>query len=311
MDSTSLDFVQSVIHGETNYREQQKELIEKALEITNNNPLNALQYIVSCLMHEGHEVEFEYEIMVNCVIESSTIKLPIAETEPKDPLGFYVVWGDGSITHNERHHEYKHTLNPVIYKIRFFGFGITKFGENGPGYCNITRILSFGNLGHTFTSLEYACARCYMLSSVPPTLPPTVTNLSTMFSGCNNFNDPSITTWDTSNVTNMKLMFNNCDNFNQPLNSWNVSKVKIMTLMFRECRLFNQPLDAWDVSNVANMNNMFIECVNFNQPLNSWYISKACQDVNNFSMFLNCGIKSKNKPAVRTDKKNLVINEIF
>ena len=311
MDSTSLDFVQPVEGKITNFRTDQDKLIEKALEITNGDPLNALQYIVSCLAHEGNDVEFEYEIFVDCVNDSSETKLYILETEPKDPLGYYVVWGDGSITHNEKQHQYKFSINPTLYKIRFFGFGITKFGENRPGFGNITRIISFGNLGHTFTSLEYACVKCFMLTSVPPILPPSITNLSTMFSDCDSFNDPAITTWDTSNVTNMKLMFNNCHSFNQPLNSWNVSKVKIMTLMFRECHIFNQPLDTWDVSNVVNMNNMFIECVKFNQPLNSWSISKACQDANNFSMFFNCGIKSKNKPAVRTDKKVMVIKEIF
>ena len=102
MAAASLEFVQKNANKETNYREDQKELIEKALDITKGDPLGALQYIVSCLAHEGLDAEFEieYRVINNYII------LPIIETEPKDPLGFYVSWGDGTITHNETKHTY-------------------------------------------------------------------------------------------------------------------------------------------------------------------------------------------------------------
>ncbi|WP_218743514.1 BspA family leucine-rich repeat surface protein, partial [Mycoplasmopsis anatis] len=47
-----------------------------------------------------------------------------------------------------------------------------------------------------------------------------------------NFNQPL--NFDTSNVTDMSYMFSNCQNFNQPLN-FNTSKVKEMTDMFAGC----------------------------------------------------------------------------
>ena len=39
----NLDFVKPIINDNINYREDQKELIKKAMEISYGNPLNALQ----------------------------------------------------------------------------------------------------------------------------------------------------------------------------------------------------------------------------------------------------------------------------
>ena len=111
-----------------------------------------------------------------------------------------------------------------------------------------------------------------------------VTNMSSMFSRCKNFNQP-LNSWDVSNVTNMSFMFKNCENFNQPLNSWDVSNVSNMNYMFCGCTNFNQPLNSWNVSNVTDMSRMFGYCTNFNQPLNSWDVS----NVTDMSyMFKNC-----------------------
>ena len=83
-------------------------------------------------------------------------------------------------------------------------------------------------------------------------------------------NFDGIELWNVSNVTDMSCMFWGCKNFNQPLNSWNVSNVTDMHLMFCNCKNFNQPLNSWNVSNVTNMRGMFWSCKKFNQPLNSW-----------------------------------------
>ncbi|MCI7237947.1 BspA family leucine-rich repeat surface protein, partial [Campylobacter sp.] len=45
-------------------------------------------------------------------------------------------------------------------------------------------------------------------------------------------NFDGIELWNVSNVTNMSEMFSGCENFNQPLNSWNVSNVTDMSEMF-------------------------------------------------------------------------------
>ncbi|MCI7364316.1 MAG: DarT ssDNA thymidine ADP-ribosyltransferase family protein [Campylobacter lanienae] len=72
-----------------------------------------------------------------------------------------------------------------------------------------------------------------------------ITDMSGLFyrSWREDFN--GIDSWDVSSVTDMSMMFSSCENFNQPLNSWDVSSVIYMREMFRNCANFNQPLDSW------------------------------------------------------------------
>jgi surface protein len=283
------------------YRKDQEELVNAAIKISGGDSLSALKYIVTSLSHNNNKnIEFELVVCFNNE-KSSEIWLPIIETEPNDELGFYVNWGDGSITHNEIGHEYD-TSKHKNFNIKFFGLGIEGFGyvrEYDYSYLGFTEIISFGNLGHKFTSLEGACCDCKSLTSVPKIIPSSVTNISYMFYGCWNFNQ-SINSWDTKNITNMsglfgycrifnqpldswdtrsvtytKYMFYGCRKFNQPLNTWNTGRIKNMQGMFDECNDFNQPLNLWDTSSVTNMSGMFFECFDFNQPLNSWNTSSV------------------------------------
>ncbi|MDY3245689.1 DarT ssDNA thymidine ADP-ribosyltransferase family protein [Campylobacter sp.] len=83
-------------------------------------------------------------------------------------------------------------------------------------------------------------------------------NYDTIINERENFD--GIELWDVSNVTNMSEMFSCCENFNQPLNSWDVSNVADMSGMFNGCENFNQPLNSWNVSNVTDMSDMFLGC---------------------------------------------------
>ena len=279
----NLDFVNS-IDDNINYREDQKDLIQKAMEISNGDPLNALQYFVTCMNHEEYDIEFElvFTIPAN---EEVTITLPIIETEPKDELGYYVSWGN-KITHNISVRAYEKIDKIKDYHIRFFGLGISGFGMHSQegdneGYKKyLTKVISFGRLGHTFTSLEYAFYKCQNNFTVPRILPSNITNMSSMFGWSIAFNQPL--EWDTSNVINMSSMFSSCTNFNQPL-EWNTSNVTDMSRMFCCCTNFNQPLEL-NTSNVTNMCHMFIGCTKFNQPL-EWNTSNV---TNMRSMFYDC-----------------------
>ena len=271
----------------TNYRQDQAELIKAALEIARDNPLNALKYIVSCLAHEGHEVEFHLVITISRD-QKTQIYLAIKETDPQDELGFYVSWGDGTITHNNRYHEYEPVKENTEFNIRIFGLGITGFGD----YYNeryaeyLTKVVSFGNLGHKFTSLKYAFRECNKLVSIPAVLPSSITDLSYAFDSCVNFDLP-VDSWDISNVTDLSYMFSECIKFNQPLDSWNTSSVTTIHGLFYNCRSFNQPLNSWNTSKVTYMGNTFSFCYAFNQPLNSWDTSSV---TNMGVMFYKCKI---------------------
>ena len=279
----------------TNYMQDQKELVDKARDIAKGDPLNTLKYIVSCFAHEGENIEFvlvinapthmshNKQVIINLpIITCSTSKEP-GQEELEDRLGFYVSWGDGILTYNETQHIYTKNND---YEIRIFGLGITGFGTNKSINFKLylTKVISFGNLGHKFTSLEHAFRSCKNLKSIPSNIPSSITNLSYTFSHITNFNLP-LETWDTCNVINMSFMFYKCYEFNQPLGTWDTRNVTNMSCMFGSCHEFNQPLGNWNTRNVTNMLCMFYECNNFDQPLGNW---ETCSVINMHFMFSNC-----------------------
>ncbi|WP_279062318.1 DarT ssDNA thymidine ADP-ribosyltransferase family protein [Campylobacter lanienae] len=140
-----------------------------------------------------------------------------------------------------------------------------------------------------------------------------VTNMSGMFFGCDNFNQP-LNNWDVSNVTDTSWMFAGCTNFNQPLDNWNVFNVTDMREMFDGCENFNQPLDNWNVSSVTDMYEMFRNCENFNQPLDSWRdkLSQKLIDQLPLRCFVERKIvndKTRYYPKTRDELRSLVVAE--
>ena len=183
---------------------------------------------------------------------------------------------------------------------------LTIFGHNRLGNqtnwsthdIRFTDVTSFGDLG--ISSLSNAFYYAGQLTSVPSTLPSTVTDLNSTFRSAGQFNDPDVSLWDVSNVTSMESTFSGTGSFNQPLNTWDVSNVTSFQLMFVGTSIFNQNLNSWDtssatnmsqmfqdapafngqisnwdVSNVTSMNNMFRNATSFNQPIGSWNISQV------------------------------------
>ena len=63
-----------------------------------------------------------------------------------------------------------------------------------------------------------------------------VTNMSSMFSGCNNLAPLDVSNWNTSKVTDMQGMFNCCYKLTSlDLSSWDTNKVTDMAYMFYSC----------------------------------------------------------------------------
>ena len=78
--------------------------------------------------------------------------------------------------------------------------------------------------------------------------------------------------WDVSEVTNMTSMFSFCENFNSDLSNWDVSSVEDMCEMFSGCQTFNSDLSKWDVSRVGDMEGMFDGCKSL-KKIPSWYMN--------------------------------------
>ena len=129
-----------------------------------------------------------------------------------------------------------------------------------------------------------------------------VNNMRNMFALCSEFNQP-LSDWDVSNVENMASMFSKCEKFNQDLSKWNVSKVSNMSFMFSSCKNFNQDLSKWNVSEVKDMSYMFYKCTNFSKPLN-WEINKNT-DVNSMLDFTKIGKRNDSEIVLKKDSSVL------
>jgi len=198
--------------------------------------------------------------------------IPIMFEKPSDIVR--VDWGDGTIISGYNPTKLpKHTYNPTsstTYTVKIYG---TASGYGGvgvySGVSNITEVVQWGTLG--MTKFPEAFSYAILLTTVPPTFVPNVTDVNNMFAICNKLSC-DISQWDVSNVTDMRGMFRSSEKFNSNLSSWNVSKVTNMNSMFAYAPAFNQPLNTWDVSGVTDMSLMFIGASAFNQPLNNWKV---------------------------------------
>ncbi len=218
-----------------------------------------------------------------------------------------VDWGDGTTTTTPTAPSHVYA-NAGTYDVCVTGT-VTGYGDGepsssccaevgitSPGSVYLTSVNSWGNLDPT--SLLGAFMGATSLTSVPDTLPASVTDISYMFDGDTSFNQ-SIDAWNTSNVTLMIAVFNGATTFDQPLNDWNTSSVTDMNNMFSNATSFNQPLndwntasvtdmgvmfagsgfdqdiDDWNVSSLVSMSEMFDENLVFNQPLDDWNVSNV------------------------------------
>ena len=165
------------------------------------------------------------------------------------------------------------------------------------GCSNLTLTTVAGTLDLTGTTklggLFWACSALTTVNGINSWNTAAVTNMSTMFSSCSNFNHPlsfntaavtdmngmfgsfsptvfnSSLTFNTALVTNMVGMFQNCANFNQPL-SFNTVSVTNMSQMFYIASAFNQNISSWNTGAVTDMSFMFNNALAFNQPIGSW-----------------------------------------
>ena len=195
----------------------------------------------------------------------TTVDIPLFGTD----LVVSTNWGDG--TDATLNHTYS-AIGEYDVVVTLTSGSYNAFGAVEEPAIGIQYLTSVTSWGPDFTSLSRAFDSATILTSVPPSLPTSVTDLSYMFSGATSF-DQSINSWNTSQVTNMSGMFSGATSFNQPLNSWVTSQVTNMTAMFQQAISFNQPLNSWNTSQVTNMTAMFTNANSFDQSINSWVTS--------------------------------------
>lgn len=116
-----------------------------------------------------------------------------------------------------------------------------------------------------------------------------VTDMSSMFAGCNSLTQLDVSDFDTSNVINMNSMFHSCSSL-WYLNIWgfDTSKVQNMGSMFWGCSKLSEIEGTvnFDTSNVTNTASMFRDCSSLtNLNLSSFDTKNVTRS---FSMFENC-----------------------
>ncbi|WP_179019233.1 BspA family leucine-rich repeat surface protein [Winogradskyella forsetii] len=203
--------------------------------------------------------------------------------------------GDGTILNNVTENlQYTYSVDGV-YTISITG----DFPFFNMGDCS--KVISIDQWGDiVWEDMSFAFADCnnMILNATDAPNLSQVTDLNSMFSLCDNFNQ-SINHWDVSTITNMRSMFSSCPLYNQPLDNWDVSNVNNMAWMFRGASAFNQSIDNWNVSNVNDMDSMFFYATAFNQPVNNWNVSNVT-DMS--GMFL---ASSFNQPLDNWDVSNV------
>lgn len=194
---------------------------------------------------------------------NTMIALPLAGA-----VNVNVNWGDSTAIQKFTTAGSKsHTFASVGTKTVTITGTMTAYGILGNDNSRLSKVLSWDGLG--IISFNYAFYRAYLLTQVPTSLPPNVTDLSNMFCIAISFNQP-IDLWNTASVTNMNSMFYEARAFNQPIGSWNTSSVKDMSYMFYNVSTFNQPIGSWNTAAVTNMLFMFYGARAFNQPIGDW-----------------------------------------
>ena len=204
-----------------------------------------------------------------------TLDLPI----PVSATITSINWGDGTPDTGAGivSHEYAAT---GTYNVVITATGVTTFNYNsGSGQGYLTACTSFGTVGLQDCTAMFI--NCSNLTSVPASLPITVTNTTQMFASCTLFNSANVSSWVTTNVTNMNSMFNSCPAFNRPLtyNSgtgvWNTANVTNMSEMFGGATIFNQDITTWVTTNVTDMSGMFGSANAFNQDISGWNVTNV------------------------------------
>ena len=220
-------------------------------------------------------------------VAGQTVTLPLTGTFTYSSNN--INWGDGNIN-NVLTHNYVGS-GPFTITVLYPDTGaVTGFGNGSSTWIGASSVTNISVWGNSLTSLEGACNGCSTLTSVPATLPTSVTNLYNMFSGAFVFNQ-NISGWDTSLVTNMSAMFNSAPAFNQNIGTWDTSSVTDMSNMFAGASAFNGTIGTWNTGSVTNMIGMFVGAFNFNQPIGSWDTHSV---INMSSMFSGASAFNQN-----------------
>lgn len=200
------------------------------------------------------------------------------------------------------------------YVVRITGTTVGHLGDCAQGGDGtLTKVLSWGSLGTT--SLRCALANRWMVTSVPTSIPTTVTDLSFMFQFAMLFNQ-NLNGWDTRNVTNMEGTFRGAYNFNNggiSAFTWDTRNVTTMRNMFSIASAFNADISGWDTRSLTDMAGLVSAAESFNQSLGGWNITNVVGLENIFDLTAPYAMSNENYSltlqgwAAQNARPNLIV----
>ncbi|EPI2201207.1 BspA family leucine-rich repeat surface protein [Enterococcus hirae] len=115
-----------------------------------------------------------------------------------------------------------------------------------------------------------------------------VTDISSLFSGCNSLTSVDVSNWDTSSVVNMYGAFYACNNLTSvDVSRWNTSSVTNMNRLFFGCNsLTSVDVSRWNTSSVTDMNRLFSGCNSLTSVDVSNWDTSSVKDM--YGVFYNC-----------------------
>ena len=210
--------------------------------------------------------------------DSATIEIPVGGVVYDTPI---VDWGDG--------------LSSVFVMGAYPGH---IYGTAGQFTVSVTGVFShFGDMSgyqgakcvtgitgwgdSATTDLSGAFKGATSLAALP-TLPSTVTDLSSAFADNPTFN-LDMSGWDVSNVEHFDNMFARSTLFNSDITGWNTSAAKTTKGMFAGATSFSRDISVWDVSNVTSMGSMFDGATAFDHSLGAWSLNSVISMADGFA----------------------------
>ncbi len=161
----------------------------------------------------------------------------------------YVDWGDGSpvagpitsVGASAVPHTY---FVGGTTQVKIYGTSLDHFGHgtSWSGADSLGSVDSWGGLG--LKSLAMALNSSSALTSVPATLPSTVTDIGGMFQSSGFAGDDNIGLWDTTYVTTMSNAFQFATRFDKSLGAWKMGSVTDATGMLNYSGMSVQSYDA-------------------------------------------------------------------
>ena len=161
----------------------------------------------------------------------------------------------------------KAVIDPSMKKVFPTSMRSMFYGSEGHGLSNMATIEGMENLKTT-----------------------NVTDMTSMFYGCNALTSLDLSSFNTANVTDMTSMFYGCNALTSlDLSPFNTANVTDMSAMFKGCSaLTSLDLSLFNTDNVTDMSRMFLGCSNLTTIFcyNDWSASSVLEHSNN--MFESC-----------------------